>query len=106
MDMATEYSLPLARRVISCMIGIPGSDCARFQAWCDDIKRLSFSRSGGEEAERAKADYRATTAEMSVWIGEMIAERLRDPQPDLLTRLVEPEVDSQRLSSAEILGFI
>jgi cytochrome P450 len=105
-DLATEYSVPLAMRVISGMIGIPEPEWARFRAWSDVIMRLSFSRSGGEEAERAKADYRATTAEMAVWIGEMIAERLRDPQPDLLTRLVEAEVDGQRLSSTEILGFV
>ncbi|HVV43816.1 MAG TPA: cytochrome P450, partial [Bryobacteraceae bacterium] len=105
-DLATEYSVPLAMRVISGMIGIPESEWARFRAWSDIIMRLSFSRSGGEEAERAKADYRATTAEMAVWIGEMIAERLRDPQADLLTRLVEAEVDGQRLSSTDILGFV
>lgn len=61
---------------------------------------------GGEEAERATADYRATTAEMAIWLGEMIGERLRDPQADLLTMLVEAEVDGQRLSSNDILGFI
>ena len=105
-DLATEYSAPLAMRVISGMIGIPETEWARFRAWSDIIMRLSFSRSGGEEAEQAKADYRATTAEMAVWIGEMIAERLRDPQPDLLTRLVEAEVDGQRLNSSEILGFV
>jgi cytochrome P450 len=105
-DLATEYSAPFAMRVISGMIGIPEAEWARFRAWSDVIMRLSFSRSGGEEAEQALADYRATTAEMSVWLGETIAERLRDPQPDLLTRLVEAEVEGQRLSSNDILGFI
>jgi len=105
-DLATEYSVPLAMRVISGMIGIPESEWARFRAWSDIIMRLSFSRSGGEEAEKAKTDYRGTTAEMGVWIGEMIGDRLRDPQPDLLTRLVEAEVDGQRLNSHDILGFI
>ena len=105
-DLATEYSVPLAMRVISGMIGIPESEWARFREWSDVIMRLSFSRSGGEEAEKAKADYRATTAEMAVWIGETIAERLREPQPDLLTRLVEAEVDGQRLNTNEIQSFI
>ncbi len=105
-DLATEYSVPLAMRVISGMIGIPESEWARFRNWSDIIMRLSFARSGGEEAERAREDYRATTAEMAVWLGGMIAERLRDPQPDLLTRLVEAEVDGQRLSSNDILGFV
>ncbi|HVW07551.1 MAG TPA: cytochrome P450 [Bryobacteraceae bacterium] len=105
-DLATEYAVPLAMRVIAGMIGIPEAEWARFRAWSDIIMRLSFARSGGEEAERAKADYRSTTAEMGIWIGEMIADRLRDPQPDLLTRLVEAEVDGQLLSSNEILGFI
>jgi len=106
MDLATEYSVPLAMRVISGMIGIPESEWARFGEWSDIIMRLNFSRPGGEEAEKAKADYRATTAEMAVWIGEMIAERLREPQADLLSRLVEAEVDGERLNSQEIMGVL
>jgi cytochrome P450 len=105
-DLATEYSIPLAMRVISGMIGIPESEWARFRAWSDIIMRLSFSRSGGEEAERARTDYRAATEEMAAWMGEMIARRKSDPKSDLLTRLVEAEVDGEKLNASEILGFI
>jgi cytochrome P450 len=42
---------------------------------------------------------------MNEYVGEMIARRRAEPRDDLLTRLVEAEVDGQRLTQEEILGF-
>lgn len=67
--------------------------------------RLSYARSGGEEAERAGRDFKAVTAEMSAYLAGMIERRRSAPQDDLLTRLIGAEVDGQRLSLQEILGF-
>lgn len=106
MDLASDYAVPLAMKVISGMIGIPEADWARFRAWSDTIMKLSYSRSGGEEAERAKREFAAVTMEMGPWLAEMIAERQRELKSDLLTRLIEAEVDGQKLSPQEILGFI
>ena len=42
---------------------------------------------------------------MNDYLTEMIAQRQAAPKDDLLTRLVEAEVDGERLTQAEILGF-
>ncbi len=42
---------------------------------------------------------------MSAYLTEMIAERRAAPRDDLLTRLIEAEVDGERLEHEEILGF-
>jgi cytochrome P450 len=104
-DFAAELAVPLPMKVISGMIGIPASDWQRFKRWSDTIMKLSYSRSGGPEAEQSLADFRAVTVEMNAYLGEMIAERRRAPKDDLLTRLIEAEVDGERLSQEEILGF-
>jgi cytochrome P450 len=67
--------------------------------------RLSYARSGGEEAERAKRDFTAVTLEMDAYLADMIERRRNAPQDDLLTRLIDAEVDCERLSRQEILGF-
>jgi cytochrome P450 len=45
------------------------------------------------------------SAEMGAYLARMTEERRRHPEDDLLTRLIEAEVDGERLSADEILGF-
>lgn len=104
-DLAADFSVPLAMKVISGMIGIPSNDWQRYKKWSDVILTLSYSRSGGEEAERSLRDFMSVTAEMDAYLHEMIECRRALPQPDLLTSLIEAEVDGERLSQQEILAF-
>jgi len=105
MDLAREYAVPLPMKVIALMIGIPDEDWARFRAWSDSILKLSYARSGGPEAKTALPEFLAVTGEMSTYLTHMITSRRTEPKDDLLTRLVEAEVDGERLSHEEILGF-
>ena len=105
MDMALDYAVPLPMKVIARLIGIPVSDWTRFKTWSDTILRLSYARSGGEEAQKSTRDFTQVTAEMSSYLQEMTEERRSRPRHDLLSRLMEAEVDGQRLGHDEILGF-
>jgi cytochrome P450 len=105
-DLVSDYAVPLPMKVIAGMIGIQLSEWATYKRWSDMILRLSYSRSGGPEAERALREFTEVTAEMGAYLDRMIAERRVRPQDDLLTRLLEAEVDGERLSAAEILGFL
>lgn len=105
MDLASEYAVPLPMKVIALMIGIPDEDWATFRAWSDSILKLSYARSGGPEAQSARAEFVAVTGEMSTYLAQMISSRRVEPKDDLLTHLVEAEVDGERLSHEEILGF-
>ena len=105
MEFAAEYSGPLAMRVIARVIGIALEDWLRYKQWNDKILGLTYARSGGEEAQRAMDDFLATTLEMSSYLAEMVAARRGAPRDDLLTRLVEAEVEGERLNHEEILAF-
>jgi cytochrome P450 len=105
MDLTTAFAVPLPMKVIAGMIGIPGDEWRRFKQWSDVILRISITRSGGEQAEQAMRDFMAVTGEMAAYLERMIELRRQSPQDDLLTRLVEAEVDGERLSHQEILGF-
>src|SRR5262249_35671912 len=63
-----------------------------------------FSRD--ESAARTIEEYRAITAEMRVFLPDLIAQRRATHQEDLLTRLVQAEVDGERLTQEEMLGFV
>ncbi|WP_223782267.1 cytochrome P450 [Myxococcus sp. AS-1-15] len=105
MDVVAEYSSQLPTMVIAEMIGIPVEDRARLLGWGDIIQKLSHTISEGEEAERARAENAAMRDEMRGYLSTILEERRREPRDDLLTRLVEAEVDGERLDEKEILGF-
>jgi cytochrome P450 len=105
-DLAESYSVPLPMMVIAGMIGIPVADWPMFRRWSDGILKLSYTRSGGPEAEQALSEFMAVTAEMNPYLAEMMAQRRIEPRDDLLTRLVEAEVDGEHLTPEEILGFV
>jgi cytochrome P450 len=104
-DLAADYAVPLPMMVIGEMIGIPLADWPRFKRWSDVILTLSYTRSGGPDADRALADVTTVTGEMNAYLTDMIAQRRAVPADDLLTRLIQAEVDGQRLTQDEILGF-
>lgn len=105
MDLVHDYATPLPTLVIAEMLGIPSADRPMFARWTDIILNLSQDISGGEAAQKATADYRASNVEMRAYLDELLAARRRAPQDDLLTRLQEAEVDGERLTRDEILGF-
>ena len=59
-----------------------------------------------EEAATAISEYRAVSADMRAILPDLIAQWLATRQDDLLTRLVEAELDGERLTQEEILGYI
>jgi len=105
MDLVADYAVPLPMWVIAEMLGIADAGWARFKRWSDAILRLSYARSGGTEADDALGGYLAVTSEMDAYLAEALAQRRAAPRDDLLTRLAEAEVDGERLTQAEILGF-
>lgn len=105
MDFCADFSVPLPLMVIAEMLGAPTEDQPQFRRWSDVILTLSYTVSGGEEAERAYREFAAVTAEMKDYLDVLIDERRAAPREDLLTRLIEAEVDGARLSNDDILGF-
>jgi cytochrome P450 len=106
MDLAADFAVPLPMLVIAEMLGVPVADWPRYKRWSDVILKIANTISRDDEAARTIDEYRAVTAEMRAFLPELIAQRQAAHQDDLLTRLVEAEVDGERLTQTEILGFV
>jgi cytochrome P450 len=106
MDLAGDFSVPLPMRVIAELLGLPATDWPRYKRWSDTILKIANTFTRDEEAARTIQDYRAVTAEMREWLPAFIDQKRASHQEDLLTRLVAAEVDGERLSPSEILGFV
>jgi cytochrome P450 len=105
MDVAADFAVPLPIMVIAELLGVPAADRQPLKRWSEAILGLSAAVAGGETAARAIAAFRDAKAEMGPFVARLLEERRARPQDDLLTRLVEAEVDGDRLSEEDILGF-
>src|SRR3569832_115005 len=105
MDLVTDYAEPLPTMIIAELLGLPGTDRARHLRWSEAIINLSYAISGDEEAAQAIRTHAAVKEEMREYLAALLAQRRRDPQDDLLTRLALAEVDGEHLSDEAILGF-
>jgi cytochrome P450 len=106
MDLAADFAVPLPMLVIAEMLGVPAADWPRYKRWSDIILKIANTISRDDEAARTIQEYRAVTDEMRIFLPDLIAQRGAAHRDDLLTRLVEAEVDGERLTQQEILGFV
>jgi cytochrome P450 len=105
MELAAEFSVLLPMAVIAEMLGVPSADRPRFAKWNDAILNMSYTVARTGPTEKVVQDFQAATSEMNEYLSEVLTQRRTTPKDDLLTRLLQAELDGQRLSQAEILGF-
>jgi cytochrome P450 len=109
MDLVADYSAQLPMLVIAEMLGIPVEDRATFRRWTEAILTLSDTVSGGENATDATQHFAAASIEMSAYLDQLIkhqeSQGTVDEGVNLLLRLSQAEIDGQRLTSADMLGF-
>lgn len=104
-DLVADYAEPLPVRVIAEMIGMPAEEQATFAGWSRAIVNLSYAITGGEAWARAGREYVAVKDAIVRYLAGMIAERRASATDDLLSALVWGEVDGERLTDEEIVGF-
>ena len=97
-DLIAGLAYPLPVIVIAELMGIPPADRDRFKQWSDVI--VSQTRAGAENA-----DHHATNVEMTGYFLDLIEQRRSRPGNDLISSLLSAEIDGQKLSVAELLGF-
>ena len=97
-DLIKELAYPLPVIVISELMGIPVEDRERFKRWSDAIV-------GQTRAVPASGMQDATTAEMVEYFLALIGQRRSRPGNDLISSLLSAEIDGQKLTVPELLGF-
>ena len=95
-DLVDSVAAPLPLLVIAELLGVPGSDRAQFRVWSDAVM---------EAATTITDENALLSLELMEYFGAALQERVAHPRDDLLTVLVEAEVDGERLTDGERLGF-
>jgi len=100
MDVMRDLAYPLPVTVIAELLGIPAELREDFKRWSD---ALVAGDEGTSEEER-KALFQEVQG-MYGYFTQVLEERRQHPQNDLVSALLAAEVDGQRLSNVELLGF-
>ena len=95
-DLIPQLTFPFPVRVIARVLGLPESDWPRFL-------RLSTELIGVmRNWDRAVA----ASQELRGYFADIIADRRRHTREDLVSQLIEAEVDGRRLGDEEIYPFL
>jgi cytochrome P450 len=92
-DAAERYAQHIPVRVIAHMLGIPESDVPMFLGWAIDI-----FQSGDNEL------IRAATKEILAYFGEQVAMRRHERSDDLISALLDADLDGSPLTDKHIQG--
>ena len=95
-DIVERYAIPLPVKVIARLLGIPGNDYERFKHWSDAFLALVWI----DNDQRV-----ASIQAMVEYFGKIAAARRARSAEDLITALVEAEVEGEKLEEWEILGL-
>src|SRR3954451_10285655 len=95
-DLVDAVTAPVPMLVIAEMLGVPTEDRDRFRIWSDGVM---------EAATEMSPEAMTKAAELFGYFSEHLAMRREQPGKDLISRLVTAEVEGERLTEWDLLGF-
>jgi cytochrome P450 len=99
-DFVAEFAGKLPMDVISELMGVPVADRDQVRAWADGVMHRD---DGVNDVPKSAIE---ASINLMVYYQAMIAERRKKPADDLTSALLEAEIDGDRLTDQEILGFM
>jgi cytochrome P450 len=96
-EFAEEIAAPLPTRIIAELLGAPPDDWEQFRAWSD-------AATGTADPE-VELDTFVAMGQCYEYFQKLIAARRSEARDDVLSVLVEAEIDGQRLSDEDLLKF-
>jgi cytochrome P450 len=95
-DLVREFTFRFPVMVIAGILGVPPSDSTEFHQYATAIVNVAADPERGFAASAAMRDYLSTIVE----------SRRADPRDDVISDLVQAELDGERLDDEEIYSFL
>lgn len=104
MDMVRDFAGPLPVIVIAELLGVPASDRMLFKEWSDSTVKGPSENT--EQAFQAVTAERKQAAErLTAYFVDIIKERKAQRKDDLVSLLLDAEIEGQKLDDQDLLGF-
>lgn len=102
MEVLRDFAQPLPVIIIAELLGVPPAEQALFMPWSRALAAvIEF-----EQTEAVRTAGRHAVLEMADYLRQIIAQRRRAPQDDLISALIAVEDEGRRPSEAELIGTI
>lgn len=99
-DYVDEFAGKLPMDVISELMGVPEADRVQVRAWADGVMHRE------EGVTDVPPEAVEASLNLIVYYQAMVEERRKTPTDDLTTALLDAEIDGDRLTDDEVLGFM
>jgi cytochrome P450 len=100
MEYVADFAGRIPMDVISEMLGVPESDRDELRSWSDTILHRE------EGVRGVPPEGIAASGRLLQYFVKVLAERRRRPSDDLASALCAAEIDGEKLSDKDIIGFL
>jgi cholest-4-en-3-one 26-monooxygenase len=98
-DFVEQVSCELPLQAIAELLGVPQEDRDKLFNWSNEM-------TAGEDPEYAHIDPAMSSFELITYAMNMAAERKANPTDDIVTQLIEADIDGEKLSDDEFGFFV
>ena len=98
-DFVEQIACELPLQVIAGLLGVPQEDRAKLFRWTNEM-------TGNEDPEFAHIDARASSIEVLAYAMRMAAIKAADPGDDIVTALINADVNGEKLTDDEFGFFV
>ena len=95
-DLVAEFTYLYPLRVFTELLGLDPADVAMFYDWAVDLSHEVADPARGVEA----------SVHMREYLGHVLREKKRRPDGGMIGRLATAEVNGERISDEEVIGFV
>ena len=99
-EIIKAFAAPIPAIVIAELIGLPAEAAPQLLDWSNRMVRMYMY--GVDEA--TERDANAASREFMDYVSRALDERRRKPRADLLTNMLEAEIDGQKLGQDEVVS--
>jgi cytochrome P450 len=96
-DLWEAFAAPLPTTVIAELLGVPASD----REWFKEQSTLIVATA----EKSAEAGRGGAALELGKYLFDQFAEKRKQPRDDLMSELLEAELEGERLTDPELVGF-
>jgi cholest-4-en-3-one 26-monooxygenase len=98
-DFVEQVACELPLQAIAGLLGVPQEDRMKLFHWSNEMV-------GDQDPEFARNDAMGASVELIMYAMQMAADRAQNPGEDIVTKLVEADVDGHKLSDDEFGFFV
>ncbi|WP_440118630.1 cytochrome P450 [Paenibacillus sp. QZ-Y1] len=104
MHLVKDLAAPLPVIVIAELIGVPASDRQKFKDWSDALVMGAQDDSDGA-FQQMMEEKKKNQQELASYFTAIMEDRRQQPKDDLISLLLAAEIEGEKLTSEEVIGF-